>query len=111
MSCTSDTIRPAMTSHALNLQDKKQFDEKVNLNENNSMLNYVLQRMKGGSKVVDIDTQRAAILVDLPTYQLVPSGHNKNLKIPNRPVCRKYKVCGAKDDRCRFHTCPSCGQT
>ncbi len=45
------------------------------------------------------------------TYQLVPSGYNKDLKIPNRRVCPKCKICGAKDDRCKFHTCPSCGHS
>ena len=45
------------------------------------------------------------------TYELVPCGYNKHLKIPNRRICPKCKICGTHDIQCKFHTCPSCQYT
>ncbi|CAF0841199.1 unnamed protein product [Adineta steineri] len=42
------------------------------------------------------------------TYTLQPTAYNKKLLIPTHRICPKCKVCGAKDDACKYHECALC---
>ncbi len=85
----------------ITLDNEENFNKNVGLIENNTMI-YVLQRMKGGSKMVDIDTQRAAILNELP---------DELDKVPTDGKQRECPICMVEDicyNSCCVKMCKSC---
>ena len=79
----SDQYRLVIKGQELSLDNEEEFQKRCELIQNGSMI-YVLQRMKGGSKFADVDTQRAIILSELP---------NELEKVPTDRSSRECSIC------------------